>query len=399
MTAPVAERLVLVGDLHLGGGPQGAAVGPGFRDPFDQDEAFAELLDHLRRRPAGRPYRLVLLGDTFDFLRVPVTGDRTGLYARDDAEAVGQLDRIHAAHRTVFAGLARSLAAGAGVDVVAGNHDVELARPAVRARVRALLRDQHGCPPDALASMRFHPWGYHVPGLLYAEHGNHYHDINTFRRPLHPFRREGLLERPPAARLGGVRRLASGRPAAGGARDALADLLPRRPLGAVARSAYGSVLRGYADELGLAADVVARLHEMGGTSVPRIARRLLRSRLAGGPSYPDQLPRVAAAVHGVLSSRGQAASFYVFGHVHVARHLRLPGTSACYLNTGTWSAEGAAPAQCTWVEVSRAEGGLPRATLSRWAGGPVALPGPDDGTAGQLEEMDRDTTASSEAHG
>jgi len=387
----VNGRLVLVSDLHLGGGPEAAAAGPGFADPFDQDDAFVQFLGYLRRREEGRPYRLVLLGDTLDFLRVPVTGPRTGLYARDDAEAVGQLDRIHAAHRSVFGGLAGTLASGVPVDVVVGNHDVELARPAVRDRLRALLGDDHGCPPEGLTSLRFHPWGYHVPGVLYAEHGNHYHDINTFDRPLHPFRRARLLERPPAARLGGLRRLGSGPAARPWIRDALADLLPRRRVDSTARSAYRARLPAYADELGLAGDVVTRLHELGGTSVLRIMRRLLRTRLAGGPAFAEQLPQVAALVHEALSSSGQAAPCYVFGHAHVAQHLRLAGTGACYLNTGTWSTDGAesAPAsarrrggaRCTWVDIDRGVGGRPTATLLRWAGVPVELPGPIDGAA------------------
>jgi len=306
----------------------------------------------------------------------------------------------------VFRGLADTLASGARVDVVAGNHDVELARRAVRYRLRALLGN-HGCPPAALASLRFHPWGYHVPGVLYAEHGNHYHDINTFDRPLHPFRHKGLVERPPAARLGALHKLARGRAGSRWIRDAMADLLPRRRLGPAAETAYRGRLPAYADELGLPVDVVVRLHELGGTSILRIARRLLRARLAGGPTFREQLPRVAAAVHEALSSSGRAASFYVFGHVHVAQHVRLPGTHACYLNTGTWStdtresastsAPRSNPARCTWVEIGRGAGGLPTATLLRWAGGPVKLAGPIDSTASELEETGHDRIGRTEA--
>ena len=46
-------RLVLVSDLHLGGGPEAAAAGPGFADPFDQDDAFVQFLGYLRRREEG----------------------------------------------------------------------------------------------------------------------------------------------------------------------------------------------------------------------------------------------------------------------------------------------------------------------------------------------------------
>ncbi|HEY5988418.1 MAG TPA: hypothetical protein VIV12_18875, partial [Streptosporangiaceae bacterium] len=67
--------LVVVSDLHLGGGPFAGAWGPGFSDEFADDEAFSEFLHWLSQRP-GR--RLVFLGDVFDFMRVPVTGARAG---------------------------------------------------------------------------------------------------------------------------------------------------------------------------------------------------------------------------------------------------------------------------------------------------------------------------------
>jgi hypothetical protein len=143
-------------------------------------------------------------------------------------------------------------------------------------------------------------------------------------------------------------------------------------------------------------DVVDRLHQMGETSVLRIARRLLRSRLAGGPTYGEQLPEIAAAVHGVLRACGQGVQFYVFGHVHVAQHLRIPGTTACYLNTGTWSTDGTM--RRTWVEINTRKTGSPTAALLRWMGGPVKLPGPGDGRTGESKEAGvdgiADTTAS-----
>jgi predicted phosphodiesterase len=40
----------------------------------------------------------------------------------------------------------------------------------------------------------------------------------------------------------------------------------------------------------------------------------------------------------VLESAGLGVPFYVFGHTHVAADVPLPGSSARYLNPGTWSA-------------------------------------------------------------
>jgi UDP-2,3-diacylglucosamine pyrophosphatase LpxH len=85
--------LVIVSDLHLGGGPRAKAWGRGFSDAFTDDRAFSDFLRWLSERPRCR---LVFLGDAFDFLRG--AGDRCGLFARSDTEAVAQLDQIAAAH-------------------------------------------------------------------------------------------------------------------------------------------------------------------------------------------------------------------------------------------------------------------------------------------------------------
>ena len=39
----------------------------------------------------------------------------------------------------------------------------------------------------------------------------------------------------------------------------------------------------------------------------------------------------------MLDERGAAVPSLVFGHAHRADHHVIAGTSACYLNTGTWS--------------------------------------------------------------
>ena len=167
--------------------------------------------------------RLVLLGDTLDFLRVPVPG---ALFARNDAEAVGQLARIAAAHPTVFEALSATVNDGTAIDVVVGKRHVELARSAVQRRLRTLLKAA-GDPAADQEAVRFHLWGYYVPGLLYAEHGDH--DINTFRRRLVPFR-EGRTE--PAAGgstgVGSATAAWAGRPSPPPLRQIVGDLFSVR---------------------------------------------------------------------------------------------------------------------------------------------------------------------------
>lgn len=352
--------LVIVSDLHLGGGPSAGALGAGFSDEFADDQAFSDFLSWLGLRPRCR---LVFLGDAFDFLRVPVTGARTGLFARCDAEAVAQLDQIAAAHPAVMEALSAALTAGVHVDFVAGNHDAELIRPAVQERLCALLGTQ----------VRFHPWVLYIRGLLYAEHGHHHHDINTFARPLCPYANKGgRLERPPAARLGDLRRLSAGR---GGLwRDALSGLYGHPP--ARSRAEYHArLVPAYADELGLPARVVAQLHDLASFSLTGIVRRLVRTRLwrDGSPGY---LPPAAAAVHDLMARNQLAVPFYAFGHTHTAMHVPL-GTGASYLNSGTWSmaAWGRAPARRTWLEITGDNAPAASARLFHWTGAAQPLTG------------------------
>jgi UDP-2,3-diacylglucosamine pyrophosphatase LpxH len=372
---PLSDRLVLVSDLHLGAGAK-AGSGPGFADQFDGDQAFPSFLSWLTAGPRS-PRRLVLLGDTVDFLRVPVAG---ALYARNDSEAVRQLDQVVAAHPRVFAALSAALEQGVGIDIVIGNHDVELARPAVQRRLRALLTPPGDSDGEAID---FHLWGYHVPGLLYAEHGNHYHDINSFRRPLLPFL-DGRTERPPAARYGSARRLILH----GGRwqlplRQVVRDLVwARKPNGAAVEEYREQVLPRYAAEIGLPRSAVHQLHELGATSVPSIALRVARARLAGGPSFWEKTPEVAAAIHRVLATAGYPVPFCVFGHTHVACRVRrdAPGE---YLNTGTWSTDYRRvapgrpsvpnPPRRTWVEVTAGGSKGPQASLWAWSQTPTEL--------------------------
>jgi UDP-2,3-diacylglucosamine pyrophosphatase LpxH len=343
--------LVIVSDLHLGGGPAAGAWGAGFSDEFADDRPFSDFLRWLARRPGSR---LVFLGDTFDFLRVPVTGTRMGLFARCDAEAVAQLDQIAAAHSTMITALSAALAEGLRADFVCGNHDAELVRPAVRERLCALLG----------AHVRVHPWILYIPGLLYAEHGHQHHDINAFACPLYPYAANGgCLERPPAARLGDFKRL----PASPGPlwRDALSGLRGRRPAASRAEYLTRFVPAG-AHEIGLPQSVVAELHHLASFSVVRTGRRLAstRSRRVSRPGY---LPLAAAAVHDLMARSQCAVPFYAFGHTHAAARISL-GANACYLNSGTWSTAAWAGdgSRRTWIELATAA--PTSAKLFRWAG-------------------------------
>ncbi|MGI8683907.1 MAG: hypothetical protein ACR2MO_02185, partial [Acidimicrobiales bacterium] len=263
------------------------------------DTEFCRFLDSLVRRaePEGRRWRLVILGDFLDFLRCELVTNEGG-EPPTEVVAMVTLERIIDSHRDVFRGLARFLAAGFPLDIVIGNHDAELIRPALQARLRSVLTD--GSAGAAADKVRFHPWIYYLPGVVYAEHGNQHDGLNAFSTVLDPYDDgpPGPLERPIGSFLfGAVERLLfdidpcpdhassplryyrlAARRQPGSALDALrrqagmfADLVRHAralsgPSWAARRETYLDTLEPYAMELGLRHRTVAAIDEMSSAS-------------------------------------------------------------------------------------------------------------------------------------
>lgn len=370
---PAAERVVLVSDLHLGAGTPPTSCESIWGDLFRADQEFHAFASWLVRTDTSR---MVLLGDTIDFHRVPV--DRAP-FARCAAQAVDQLSRVADAHPQFFDAVAKLLDAGLDVDVVVGNHDVELARPEVQQQFAALVGRPTWSPSMPGQSLRFHNWFLYLPGLLYAEHGNHHHDINSFDRPLQPFVAD-RVERPLAARLNSARLLTAPKECRPPRRTLLADLMPGHRVSRRLRHAYRrDVLPGWAEREALPAAVVDTLHRMGSAKVGSIARRVIMFRLLRSQqhSFRAQAPRVAAAILELLHSAEHAVQYCVFGHTHTAAEM-LGGRRGGYLNCGTWATDPARlspgmhesqPAvRGSWVEIARDPSGEASAALRHWAG-------------------------------
>ena len=104
-----------VSDLHLGASP-------------DHRGTAAALVEFLGVVAGTRPETersIVMLGDSFD------------LPADDSAAAA--LSAIARRHPEVFSALTRARSVGVDIEVVCGNHDTALARPAVREALGQLL--------------------------------------------------------------------------------------------------------------------------------------------------------------------------------------------------------------------------------------------------------------------
>jgi UDP-2,3-diacylglucosamine pyrophosphatase LpxH len=157
---------------------------------------FREFLRyHTVRRRDGRTWRLVIAGDLFDFMSVviPATRDRPAKSAderrfglgRGTQPGVERMRRICEAHRPLLTELGRFAAAGHSVEIVVGNHDVELLASDV---VGELMRQLAAAGADdrACARIRVVPWFVYVPGVCWIEHGHVYDEGCSFEFNLAP---------------------------------------------------------------------------------------------------------------------------------------------------------------------------------------------------------------------
>jgi len=193
-------RFLVVSDLHLSDFEEHADGWKSHkRAEHSIDEDFSELLRSFEGDGADGVARvLVLNGDIFDFdlvTRVPedpsfpvsVSERSRGLLPTAEKSA-WKLQRMMRDHRSFMLALARFLSRGHQVVYVMGNHDRELHFPEVQ---RAFLSELRTCAASLGAtfgdhSIRFEPWFYYVPGVLYAEHGQQYDSYSSFPFLLSP---------------------------------------------------------------------------------------------------------------------------------------------------------------------------------------------------------------------
>jgi UDP-2,3-diacylglucosamine pyrophosphatase LpxH len=420
------ETIIVVSDFHLATGRDPRTGVVDREESFFHDEAFSRFLDDLIRQAATeqRRFRLLILGDLLDFLRVRAESadGAGGQPSAQDRTTLAKLEWIAAGHPHVFEALGRFVAAGFLLDVVPGNHDIELLRPAVQARFVEIVA-RSGGGSRAASAITVHPWIFYVPGLLYAEHGQQYHDVNAFPALLGPgsAQQSGQIEPPLGSHLetylrglgeaidpaGGEKPL-GGRSLLQAVRERPSLMLRTAPLHArfaaavlgemskrsrfgrpTVRAAYrDEVLRPYAAVIGLDPDAVAAIDRLSAISFRQMttrlaARAVTRSGVRGGRGTDrplvgsaTYLHRAALGIHRVLEVSRQEVPFYVFGHAHRAERVPLvPGAAVpVYLNSGSWTTfgpRGAAPDDgppCfTYVKIAHQSGtAIPSAHVLLW---------------------------------
>ncbi|MCE9574504.1 MAG: hypothetical protein K8W52_15255 [Deltaproteobacteria bacterium] len=179
-------NVVVVSDVHLGEDLLPGASGRAARDVGLAEAAFTDFVRHLTRtRQDGRPWRLVINGDGIDLMLAPTAG---GAFpeTRTAAAALARIDLIIARHPGAFEALARFAAAGNRVDLVAGNHDLELIWPEVGAHAVAAIAALAPGVAGVAQRIAVRPWFVYEPGLCWIEHGHQYDATCSFEYGLAP---------------------------------------------------------------------------------------------------------------------------------------------------------------------------------------------------------------------
>lgn len=334
---PQQQTVWVVSDVHLDVSPDA--------DDRVRSNALARFLSHLTETqcgPSDATCRLVILGDLMNLPSDDVDSARVAV------------DRIAAVHESVFLALTQFVSSGSEVVVIPGNHDVALATNGVF----SAFRDRIVADPDHSERVVLAPWIYYIRDVLYAEHGNQYHDINWFPTLLNPTYPgdDHRLHRTSAAWLEllraphGFRRpvlRATVNHAIG-----LADSLRHEPSWSMLRETYiSSFVHPYGTSIGIGSATASALDAVGVRGPLSVGQRLvrrtvlrLRDRLWGHRSASSlgsrdrYMRRAVREIVEVTRSHNVGVPFYVFGHTHVARCCRIDD-DATYLNSGTWSGQ------------------------------------------------------------
>ncbi|AUX20307.1 hypothetical protein SOCEGT47_007750 [Sorangium cellulosum] len=210
------HHTVAISDIHLCELEPTAGLWMRYRQaPYSPDRELAAMLDALRgdvRRGAGGAGRdeltLVLNGDIFDLDAPRVINNESVVHdlPRTAEHAVPAIEAILSDHPVFVEALGRVVADGHTVVFVAGNHDIQLTLPEVRAAVQRRVVDaaarevaaRDGAPPAAgaaelrralAARVVFRAWFHRTRDGVILEHGNQYDSYCSYRYPMAPFGR------------------------------------------------------------------------------------------------------------------------------------------------------------------------------------------------------------------
>ncbi len=201
------HNTLVISDLHLGGDLNPRAwrsKAPQLAILERQLVSFLQHYTYTRRN--GVPWRLISNGDMIDFLGIRLLPGAEHVNATPDEHTYGlgrrprvaraKVEAVVERHAAYFRALARFIAAGNKLDIVAGNHDVEFQWKPVQLAfvdgVRRAWEDQQAARGRDVSSehiaesITFHPWFFYEPGVAWVEHGHLYDENCSFEYGLAP---------------------------------------------------------------------------------------------------------------------------------------------------------------------------------------------------------------------
>jgi UDP-2,3-diacylglucosamine pyrophosphatase LpxH len=168
-----SRDVYLISDLHLGGAQ------PSIHDPEDRGFRIcthgadvARFITALAEKPDS--IELIVNGDTVDFLAEEDESGGWSAFSADEQAAARKLDRIIDRDRELFEALRALVERGHRLTLLIGNHDIELALPAVRRR----LAERIGITGRHDFHFIYDGEAY-VVGRALIEHGNRYDPFNV----------------------------------------------------------------------------------------------------------------------------------------------------------------------------------------------------------------------------
>ncbi|WP_395399686.1 hypothetical protein ACHMXB_15385 [Arthrobacter sp. UC242_113] len=303
----------LLSDLHLGELDD---------DPRSPGSVLPQFLRREVLATSGQEQHVAFVGDTFEL---------AGL--AEDA-SLARLESILARHPDTLAALKACAARGVQLHFVCGNHDVELARPSVAARLSWLLS---AAEPT---QVRVYPWFLHVPRVLVAEHGHHHHALHRIPEVLRSaINGTDELNLPPLAAWNALP--SRSRLSRAGA-VAQACLASERAERRVREPAYEELLQAESRRLALDGVVIrdlARLSRFRTVSALPVAATRMVLAAAGRRVTGEEAPAAAGRVARTLEEHGCGVAWYISGHTHRALESALEESPTRYVNTGTWGSD------------------------------------------------------------
>ncbi len=207
------HNVLVISDIHLGEDLSPSAdEGTTLACDLAERQLVAFLRHYTRRRRDGLPWRLVINGDLIDFQSIWVdptdprfedvdiqvdSDSRDFGIRRGPLAAAAMLDLVVVRHAEFFSALARFIARGNRVEIIAGNHDTEFQFEETQIRFRSAVADawralpassrQGARPADEVAAgIHFHPWFFYEEGQMWIEHGHQYDECCSFAYQLEP---------------------------------------------------------------------------------------------------------------------------------------------------------------------------------------------------------------------